>query len=343
MMRPTAADGERARPGKAGDWASATTGQPTGARRTKEMETGPPFSCILPLVLNLAGIYPPIATPFGRGEVDYASLQRNVERLMTTGLRGVLALGTNGEAAHVDEREAERIIGAARERVPAGRVLLAGTGRQSTRAVIAATSRAAQAGADAVLVLTPFFFKSRMTHDALVEHYRAIADASPVPVLLYTNTAVTGVNLAPDTVAAIAAHPNVVGMKDSNGDVAQMEAVIARVPAGFALFAGSAPAIHPSILAGAAGAIVAVANVVPGLCVRLFELARAGRQEEARRLQARITPLAVAVTKEHGIAGLKAAMDMAGYTGGEVRGPLRPITEQAREEIRRLVDALVRE
>jgi len=297
---------------------------------------------MLSLAMTLPGIYPPIATPFKDGDVDYAALRRNVDRWMTTGLRGLLALGTNGEAALIDDDEAERIVATVREGVPEDRVLLAGTGRPSTRATIAATRRAAKAGADAVLVLTPFFFRSRMTQDALTDYYRAVADASPVPVLLYNNTAVTGVNLAPDTVAALAAYPNVAGMKDSNGDVAQVAGTIARVEERFTLLVGSAATVYPSLLVGADGAIVAVANVVPDLCVALYDLALAGRHDEARLLQQRITPLALAVTREHGIPGLKAAMEMAGYAGGEVRAPLRPIATQAREEIRRLYEEVVK-
>jgi 4-hydroxy-2-oxoglutarate aldolase len=286
--------------------------------------------------MNLPGIYPPIATPFQDDEVDYAGLRHNVGRWMATGLRGLLALGSNGEAAFVDEDEAERIVATAREGVPADRVLLAGAGRQSTRATIAAAKRAAKAGADAVLVLTPFFFKSQMTHDALVQHYRAVADASPVPVLLYNNTGVTGVNMAPATAAALSAHPNIIGMKDSNGDVAQVAAEVARVPADFAVLVGSAATLHPSLFVGAAGAIVAVANVVPDECVKLYDLAKAGKHDEARLLQRRLTPLALAVTREHGIAGLKVAMELAGYVGGDVRGPLRPAGPEARETISRL-------
>ena len=191
-------------------------------------------------MLNLSGIYPPIATPFKDGEVDYAGLAHNTTRWMQTGLRGLLALGSNGEAAFVDEDEAERIVATVREGVPRDRVLLAGTGRQSTRATIAATKRAAKAGADAVLVLTPFYFKSQMTHDALVTHYRAVADASPVPVLLYNFTNVTAMNMSPDTVAALSAHPNIVGIKDSNGDVGQVAAIVARTPPAFTVVVGSA-------------------------------------------------------------------------------------------------------
>lgn len=291
--------------------------------------------------MNYAGIYPPCITSFKDGEVDTAGLAHNVKRWMGTGLRGLLVLGSNGEAAFVDEDEAERIVATAREHTPKDRVLLAGTGRQSTRATIAATKRAARAGADAVLVLTPFFFKSQMTPDALIEHYRAVADASPVPVLLYNFTNVTGINLPPDAVAQLATHPNIVGQKDSNGDVGQVAAIVARVPADFPLLVGSAATLYPSMMVGAAGAIVAVANVVPDVVVKLYDLVRAGRHDEARVLQRRLTPLAAAVTAVHGVAGLKATMEMAGYVGGVPRMPLRAVKSEARESLKKLLDELL--
>lgn len=290
--------------------------------------------------MNLSGLYPPVATPFLDDRVDTAALRHNVARWMRTGLRGLLALGSNGEAAFVDEDEAELVVATLREGVPADRVLLAGTGRQSTRATIAATARAARAGADAVLVLTPFYFKTQMTHEALVAHYRAVADASPVPVLLYNFTAVTGLNMAPDTVAVLSEHPNIIGIKDSNGDIGQIAAIVGRTPAGFPVLVGSAPTLFPAMMVGAAGGIVAVANVAPDPCVALYDLVRAGRHEEARLLQRRLTPLAQAVTSGYGVAGLKAAMDLAGYRGGDVRGPLRPAPPQAREHLGRLLEEL---
>jgi 4-hydroxy-2-oxoglutarate aldolase len=290
--------------------------------------------------MNLAGIYPPIATPFKNDDVDYAGLARNVNRWMQTGLRGLLVLGSNGEAAFLDEDEAERVVITVREGLPRDRVLLAGTGRQSTRATIAATRRAARAGADAVLVLTPFYFKGQMTHDALVDHYRAVADASPVPVLLYNFTNVTGLNVTPETVAALSAHPNIVGLKDSNGDIGQVAAVTARVPPGFTVLVGSAGTLYPAMMMGAAGGIVAVANVVPEICVKLYDLVRAGRYDEARALQRRLTPLAQAVTSGHGVPGLKAAMEIAGYVGGDARRPLRPLKPEARDVLHRLYEEL---
>ncbi len=291
--------------------------------------------------MNLPGIYPPIITPFKDDEVDYAGLAHNVGRWMGTGLRGLLALGSNGEAAFLDEDEAERIVATVREGVPRDRVLLVGTGRQSTRATIAATRRAAKAGADAVLVLTPFYFKSQMTPDALAEHYRAVADASPVPVLLYNFTNVTGLNMAPDTVAGLSAHPNIVGLKDSNGDIGQVAGVVARVPPEFAVLVGSASTLHPAMVVGASGGIVAVANVVPDVCVKLYDLVRAG---QARRGAGSAAPADAAGERGDRRAtaspGLKVAMEIAGYVGGEVRGPLRPAKPEAREVLRRLLEEL---
>jgi 4-hydroxy-2-oxoglutarate aldolase len=292
------------------------------------------------VTLDLAGILPPVATPFVDDEVDLAAMRANVERWMRTGLRGVLLLGTNGEAPFVDRDEAVALVAAAREAVPSDRLLLAGTGRQSTRETIALTRAVAAAGADAVLVLTPMVFRAQLTPAALLAHYRAVADAAPVPVVLYNMPAATGVTLAPPIVEALAAHPNVAGIKESSGDVAVVGDLVARLPARFPVVVGAAPTLYASLMVGAAGAIVAVANVVPELCVRLHALARAGRHAEALSLQRAIAPLAAAVTTGYGVAGLKAAMAFAGYRPGEPRRPLAPLGEADRRTIRDLFESL---
>ena len=286
---------------------------------------------------RFSGVFPPIATPFRHGELDLNAASQNARRWMATRLSGLVVLGTNGESAYVDEGEAEALVAAVRNEVPRGKLLIAGTGRDSTRATIAATARAANAGADAVLVRPPAFFKSQMTAAVFVRHYRALAEASPVPVLLYNFPAAFGVDLTLGAIEPLSAHPNIAGIKESGGDVAKIADDVAATAASrpdFAVLCGSAPILHAAVLAGAAGGILALANVVPDLCVELYELARAGRHDEARDLQRRLSPLARSVTTGYGVPGLKAALDLAGYVGGEPRAPLVPPPPEAVATIR---------
>ena len=284
--------------------------------------------------MQFGGVFPPVITPFKGDEIDLAGARDNARRWMTTGLAGLVALGTNGESAYVDDDEAEALIAAIRKEVPRTRLLVAGTGRDSTRATIEATRRAARAGADAVLVRTPAFFKSRMTSEVFLRHFTAVAEASPVPVLLYNFPSAFGVDLAAGVIEQLARHSNIVGVKESGADVAKIADDVARTPTGFAVLCGAAPVFYPAMTVGAIGGILAVACVVPELCVELYELARAGRHAEARDLQRRLTPLARAVTTTHGVPGLKAALDLVGYVGGAPRAPLAPAPREGVAAIR---------
>ena len=290
--------------------------------------------------MDLRGVFPPIPTPFRDGAVDTAALAANCERWMGTGLRGLVVLGSNGEAPLLDDDESDRVIAAARERVPAGRLLIAGVARESTVGTVRAATRAAALGADAVLVRTPAFFKTLLTGDALTRHYAAVADAAPVPVLLYNFTALTGVTLPVAAAARLARHPNIIGMKESGSDIAFISALIDETPDDFSVLAGSAPVFYASLVSGAAGGILALASAVPDLCVELFDLVAAGRLAEARSLQRRLTPLARLLTRVHGVPGLKAALDIAGYVGGDPRPPLLPAGPAAVEEIRKGMEAV---
>jgi 4-hydroxy-2-oxoglutarate aldolase len=290
---------------------------------------------------RFAGIFTPIPTPFApTGDVDTASLARNVTRWMATPLDGLVVLGSNGEAAQLDDDEADRVLATAREGVPSGRVLIAGTGRESTRGTIAATRRAASLGVDAVLVRTPSFFKSQMTSDVFVRHYTDVADASPVPVLLYNVTMFTGVTLPPDAVSRLAVHPNVAGMKESGSDLALISEYIACTPDEFTVLAGSATTLFHSLCSGCDGAILALAALVPDACVRMRELVRAGGLDAARTLQRELMPLARSVGSTFGVAGLKAALDLLGFEGGAPRPPLLPVPPHVTERIRGELDAL---
>lgn len=290
--------------------------------------------------MDLQSLFPAIPTPFLDDALDARGLRANVERWARTPLRGLLALGSNGEASHVDAEESVRAIEAVRAGWPADRLLIAGAGQQSTHQTIAAARAVARAGADLALIITPYAFKTNMTAEALVAHYTAVADASPIPILLYNVPPRTGVSLTLPVVSRLAAHPNIAGLKDSSGDVGFVAEVAGSVPSTFRLLVGVAPNLLASLTVGAIGGIVAVAAVFPELCLELHALARDGRREEALALQRALTPLARAVTSTHGPAGLKAAVEAVGFVGGAPRRPLPPLPAAAVAEIRGLVAQL---
>jgi 4-hydroxy-2-oxoglutarate aldolase len=292
--------------------------------------------------VDLAGVYPPIASPFDAGgALDPRALAANVSRYVERGVRGIVALGSNGEAPLLDEAESDAVIGAAREALPGDRLLIAGTGRESTRATIDASRRAAALGADAVRVRTPSYFKPRMTPSALAAHFTAVADAVGVPVLLYNYPAVTGITLTPDTVGRLATHANIVGIKETSTDAAQIAAYVdATRGERFSVLAGSAPAFYAALCLGARGAILAAACVAPRACVELLQGFSRGDHERARDIQRRLIPIAAAVTSGYGVAGLKLAMDIAGYHGGPPRPPLEAAPAGAGDAIRSALSLL---
>lgn len=291
--------------------------------------------------MNLSGVLAPIPTPFDESDsVDTKRLRALLDGLMSRPLTGIVVLGSNGEAALVDDFEADRVIVAARDHVPRDRPFIVGTGRESTQATIRASRRAAEHGADAVLVRTPGFFKSQMTTDVFVRHYTAVADQTPVPVLLYNFTAVTGVNLLPAAVSRLAEHPNIIGVKESGGDIAQVADLVAGTPPEFKVLAGSGVTFYAALCAGAAGAILAIANVIPEACVRVFDLVRDGHYDEARALQRKLVPFARLLGQAYGVAGLKAAMGVVGYDIGRVRPPLNGVSDVALAQIREALSGL---
>jgi dihydrodipicolinate synthase/N-acetylneuraminate lyase len=290
---------------------------------------------------QFTGIFTPISTPFRQDDtLDEQGLRSNIARWMATPLAGLVVLGSNGEAPQLDDDEADRVIEIARGAMPRNRPMIVGTGRESTRATIAATRRAASAGADAVLVRTPAFFKAQMTTDIFVRHYLEVADASPVPVLLYNVTMYTGVNLLPDAVSRLGTHPNIVGMKESGSDLAQIAEYVARTPDDFTVLAGSAATVLAALCVGCDGAILALAQLAPEACVQLQALVREGRLDEARALQRRLVPLARTIGGQHGVPALKAALNLMGYAGGIPRPPLRTVPEQVVDALRSQLEAL---
>jgi 4-hydroxy-2-oxoglutarate aldolase len=285
--------------------------------------------------LKLEGVLPPLTTPFDeRGEVDTTRLAQNVARYNEAGLAGYVALGSNGEAIHMTPLERMRVIETIKRAARAGMTIIAGVNELSTQAAIESAQQAASAGAEAVLVITPYYYKGAMTQQALARHFIAVADHCPVPVILYNFPQNTGVSLEPETIAHIAAHPNIIGVKDSAGNVAALSETIRLVPADFAVMVGNGSIVYPSLMMGAMGAILAIACVAPRACVDLYQAAKSGDHLRARELQNRIAPLAQLVTAKLGVAGLKAAVEMAGYAGGAPRLPLLPVSDSDREKIK---------
>jgi dihydrodipicolinate synthase/N-acetylneuraminate lyase len=290
--------------------------------------------------VNLQGVFPPIPTPFADDSIDHKSLAGNISRWMQTRLAGIVVLGSNGEAPLLDDAESDAVIETARAHVPRDRTLIVGVGRESTAATSAAAKRAGRIGADVVLVRTPSFYKNVMTTDAFVRYYTTVADASPVPVLLYNVSIFTGVNLLPDAAERLASHPNIIGMKESNADLVQLAETIARTPEDFIVLGGSAPTFYHALCAGVDGGVLAISAVVPDLCVEMVDLVRKQRHAEALALQRRITPLGRLLGAMHGVAGLKYALDQSGYVGGPARPPLGTVSPEAQKQIRDQLAAL---
>src|SRR5438552_2234437 len=276
-----------------------------------------------------------MVTPFDEtGMVRYDAFERNVEEYLKAGLEGYLVLGSNGESVYLEHSEKLKLIEAARKRIPSSMTLLAGTGVESTRATIELTKQAAERGVDAVLVKNPFYFKSQMTFDVYMAHYTAVAEASPVPVIIYNVPVFTGVSLQSKLVIELAKHPNIRGMKDSSGDVKLISEVVWNTDgAKFPVIAGAAATLLPAMVSGARGGIIALACAAPRAALALYRAFAAGDYKKAGDVQRIIAPAAGAVTEKHGIAGLKGAMELEGFQPGVPRRPLLPLKSEQRQDI----------
>jgi 4-hydroxy-2-oxoglutarate aldolase len=286
-------------------------------------------------MIELSGVFAPVTTPFDpdSGEIDPIALRANVAVLTASALAGFVVFGTTGEGPLLDDDERAGAIDTVRSRSGA-LLVLAATGAESTRATVRRCRGAANAGADAVLVAPPFYYRPQMTSDALLAHYRAVADQSPVPVVLYqVPRAYASVELTTELVARLAEHPNIVGIKDSAGDLDLLSDLVASCGSGFAVLVGSGEILHGALRAGAVGGILAVADLAPGLCRDVFRFGRSGDHDAAALIQARLSILHRKIVAGHGVPGIKAALDLLGQAGGPPRPPLPPLGEVARAEI----------
>lgn len=285
------------------------------------------------------GIFAPVATTFAPdGELDLDAYSSNLAWYADSALDGIAIMGSNGEYPSLTVDERARLIETGLAAVAGKRQIVAGTGLESTRGTIELTRKAAELGADFALVVTPYYYKNRYDKQAYVQHFYAVAEASPIPVVVYVMAAYTGVDLPVGTVVELAKHDNIVGIKDSGGNAAKVAEMVANTPDDFSVLAGSANFLYPALCLGGTGGVLALANVVPDLCQELRQAFLAGEHERARQLQFRLLAPNAAVTSRFGIAGLKAAMELVGLKGGDPRPPLLPATDDERAEVKQVFE-----
>jgi len=288
--------------------------------------------------ISLHGVFTPIVTSFdGNGNVAHDKIAFNLDRWNQTKLRGYIVLGSNGEWVFLNERERLEVLKTARQGIPRDKLMIAGTAAESTVHTIALTEQAAALGTDAAIIVNPSYYKSQMTAPVLANFYWAVADQSPIPILIYNLPPATGMDLPADLLVELSQHPNIIGVKDTGGNMAKMGETVRRAEPSFQVLSGSASFFYPSQAIGVIGGILALANVAPEASVSLSELFHEGRIDEGRDLHLRMLPVNLAVTSRWGVSGLKAAMDMLGYYGGPPRLPLLPLGEEQRRELQHIL------
>jgi 4-hydroxy-2-oxoglutarate aldolase len=284
--------------------------------------------------VKLDGIFAPLTTPFTPdGSVAADRLRENITRYNRTRLRGYVINGSTSESVLLRWEEVYGVWEAAKRAAAPDKILIAGSGAESTSETIEHTSRAASLGYELALVRTPSFYKPAMSDDALATHYLRVADASQIPILLYSVPVFTNVAIGASLAARLAKHPNIAGIKDSSGNVKGIAAIIAVAPKSFQALVGSASTLCESLEKGAVGAILALANAFPEICADIYEASRAGDSVPANSLQTKLSTVSERLMKRHGIAGLKYALDRLGYFGGAPRPPLLPVNEPEKREI----------
>jgi 4-hydroxy-2-oxoglutarate aldolase len=288
--------------------------------------------------MNISGIFLALTTPFdSRGAVSISSVKQNIERYNKTGLAGYVALGSTGEAVMLNREEGESVLAAVKESAAPEKLLIAGTGAESTAEAIIRTKRAAALGYQVALVKTPYYYKPAYRAETYIQHYRAVADASPIPILLYSVPIFTGVTLEAREILALADHPNIAGIKDSSGSIQRIGEIVAGAPADFRVLTGGADVVYPALAVGARGAILALASALPEKCIELFQLTQQGQHDRAKQLQLQLVIASKRIVSENGIAGVKYAMDLRGYHGGLPRLPLLPLREEKKQTIAAIV------
>lgn len=282
---------------------------------------------------------PPITTPFVNGEIAADKLQFNINKWNKTGLSGYVVMGSNGESVFLTREEKLILVETTKKFASPDKLIIAGTGSDSIKETISLSNESADRGADYALILTPSFYKPEMKHNAFIKYFMSVADSVKIPVIIYNVTKFTGVDIEAETVAKLSAHPNIFGIKNSSENVRQNNEFVSQSHKDFALLVGTASMLYSGFTAGAVGGILALANIAPEECIRIHELTEKGDLKEALDLQNRMIPVNKAVTAKYGVPGLKYAMDLTGYYGGEPRSPLSPLNDTGKEDIRQILTA----
>jgi 4-hydroxy-2-oxoglutarate aldolase len=285
--------------------------------------------------MKLQGIYPPIATPFDYdGNIYKAKVRHNIEKWNLTALSGYVVSGSTGESVYLTTEEKQKLWEWVAEYAGSGKLLMAGTGMESVRETVALTNIAADLGYGAAMVRTPHYYKNLVNNAAAQTlYFRAVADQSRIPIMIYNWPQATGVDIPVEAVVALSEHPNVIAIKESSGNLEKVMQMIREVKPGFQVLVGSAPTLWPSFVVGAVGAVLAFANAAPYSTITIWEAHRTREAEAAQDWQNRIGRASWLVTVKYGIPGLKHAMDLNGYYGGPCRLPLSPLTPDAKREI----------
>ncbi len=291
--------------------------------------------------MQISGIFPALITPFdAAGEVSRSAIRHNIRLYDQTAIAGYVALGSTGESVMLSREEADAVLVEVKACASTEKLLIAGTGAESTAETIARTKRAAALGYQVALVKTPYYYKPFYRAETYLQHYRAVADASPMPVLLYSVPQFTGIALETAEILALSEHPNIIGIKDSSGVMQRVAEVVGGARPDFQVLTGGASVIYPAMAVGARGAILALAGALPEACAELFALVKAGKQEAAKELQLKLAQASKRIVSECGVAGVKYAMDLRGYQGGVPRLPLLPLSEEKKKLIAAIIAAL---
>jgi len=285
--------------------------------------------------LKLEGIFPPLTTPFHSNEdLDLINLERNIKKYNEFNLAGYVALGSTGENVYLSSEECEKVVETFEKCTPNNKKIIAGAGRESLRETIKLIKRLADYRVDAFLIKTPHYYKPNMNTESFKDYYLKIAESSPKPIIIYNVPRFTGIQVASELIAELSNHPNIIGLKDSSGNLNFLSDVIRLVSEDFNILVGAGSVFYPGLILGAKGGILALADIATQQCIDIFEFVKSGNLEKARNLQLRLVPLNNALTGKYGIPSIKYALDLLGFYGGPPRSPLLPLSEDKKEEIK---------